>query len=232
MSITRVASDGTRRTTYNRLVDPDDGSLDGSLRAAQVEVVEQEIFASLIREAGSLPTASAEVSERLIVIDAAQNTELRFELVDGENVHAGANWSGITADPHCDLVYSLLGVLLSRAHRVSKDLRLRRMTAAFALTPPPPPPPVLQPIIDLLQYREFWERVRDEIDRVVDALRAAGVRTKAHYDPVADGGDVLTRALLADKTSPVSGDALLRIDDRQVEQALAAPHRALLTFIF
>lgn len=76
------------------------------------------------------------------------------------------------------------------------------------------PPPILQPIIDVLQYREFWERVREEIDRVVAALRLAGVSTKVHYDPVADGGETLLASLLSDKSSPVGGDALLRIDDR------------------
>ena len=81
VSITRTSPDGTRQTTHNLLSDSDDGSLDGALRAAQAEVVEQEVFSALIKEASSLPTASAEVSERLILIDAAQNTELRFELV-------------------------------------------------------------------------------------------------------------------------------------------------------
>lgn len=81
VSISRTSPDGTRQTSHNLLSDPDDGSLDGAIRAAQAEVVEQEVFAALIREASSLPTASAEVSERLILIDAAQNTELRFELV-------------------------------------------------------------------------------------------------------------------------------------------------------
>ena len=81
VSIIRVSPDGSRRIAYNVLSDPDDGTLDGALRAAQAEVVEQEVFAALIREASNLPTASAEVSERLIVIDAAQSTELRFELV-------------------------------------------------------------------------------------------------------------------------------------------------------
>lgn len=65
----------------NTIVSADDGTLEGSLRAVQQEMVEQEIFAGLIREAGNLPTASSRVSERLIVIDAAQGTELRFELV-------------------------------------------------------------------------------------------------------------------------------------------------------
>ena len=115
-------------------------------------------------------------------------------------------------DRYCDLVYSLLHVLLSRAHRVLKSSRLNK--ANIAPMPVVQPPPILQPIIDVLQYREFWERVREEIDRVVAALRLAGVSTKVHYDPVADGGETLLASLLSDKSSPVGGDALLRIDDR------------------
>lgn len=76
------------------------------------------------------------------------------------------------------------------------------------------PPPLLQPIIDILQYREFWERVRDEIDHVVKALRLAGVSARVHYDPVADSGEALGRSLQNEKMDPVGGEALLRIDDR------------------
>lgn len=75
-------------------------------------------------------------------------------------------------------------------------------------------PPILQPIIAILQYREFWERVRDEIDRIVAALLLAGVSTKVHYDPVADSGETLVASLLSEKASSIGGDALLRIDDR------------------
>lgn len=81
VALIRTSSEGTRSTFYSLLTNPDNGSLDGALRAAQAEVVEQEIFSALIKEASSLPTASAEVSERLIMIDAGQSTELRFELV-------------------------------------------------------------------------------------------------------------------------------------------------------
>lgn len=52
-----------------------------TLQSAQWEIVEQEVFSELIKEAGSLPTTEARVSERLIVIEAAQDVELRFELV-------------------------------------------------------------------------------------------------------------------------------------------------------
>lgn len=70
-----------QRMAHNTIHVASNGSLDGSLRVAQQEVVEQEIFSVLVKEASNLPTASARVSERLIVIDAAQGIELRFELV-------------------------------------------------------------------------------------------------------------------------------------------------------
>jgi mediator of RNA polymerase II transcription subunit 17 len=44
-------------------------------------MVEEELFSVLIKEASTLPTASAQVAERLIIIDAAQGMDLKFELV-------------------------------------------------------------------------------------------------------------------------------------------------------
>src|ERR1700719_4714662 len=81
VSLRAPVSDGSFSLSHNTIVLADDGTLEGSLRAAQQAAVEQEIFALLIREAGNLPTASARVSERLIVIDVMQGMELLFELV-------------------------------------------------------------------------------------------------------------------------------------------------------
>ncbi|KAI0375628.1 hypothetical protein BV20DRAFT_984465 [Pilatotrama ljubarskyi] len=213
ISLTRTSPEGTRQTSHSLLIAPDNSSLDGALRAAQGEVVEQEIFSALIKEASSLPTASAEVSERLIVIDAAQSTELRFELVDGENL---PRQSGDSIGPFCDLIYSALHVLLLRSHSVSKIQRLSRssISRTSAVQPARQTPPLLRPIIDVLQYREFWERVRDEIDRVVSALRLVGVPARVHYDPVADSGEALVKSLQVEDTDPVGGEALLRINER------------------
>lgn len=86
VSITTIGTDGTRHTIKNNLKDYDERVLEDSLRGAQAEVVQQEVFSVLIREASNLPTASARVSERLIVIDAAQSTELAFELVCDVNL--------------------------------------------------------------------------------------------------------------------------------------------------
>ncbi len=81
MSITVTDPDGKRHHSTNTFRSSGGTTIEHMLRAAQAEVVEQEIYSILIKEAGNLPTASAEVSERLIVIEAAQATELRFELV-------------------------------------------------------------------------------------------------------------------------------------------------------
>lgn len=78
---------GVRQTTKNSPRWFDESYLDGSLRAAQAEVVQQEIFSVLITEASNLPTASARVSERLIAIEAAEGVELRFELVSVIRLH-------------------------------------------------------------------------------------------------------------------------------------------------
>lgn len=69
------------RVAHNRVQTWNPGSLNVSLKAAQQEIVEEEIFSVLIAEASELPTAAVRVSERLIVIEAAQTIELRFELV-------------------------------------------------------------------------------------------------------------------------------------------------------
>lgn len=81
VAITTIDANGVRNTVRNNVTEYDDSKLEESLRGAQAEVVQQEIFSVLIREASNLSTASARVSERLIVIDAAQSVELAFELV-------------------------------------------------------------------------------------------------------------------------------------------------------
>jgi mediator of RNA polymerase II transcription subunit 17 len=81
VSLSISDSNGVQTLAHNSTRAIDNVSVDGLLKAAQEEVVEQEIFSVLVREASSLPTVSARVSERLIVIDAAQGLELQFELV-------------------------------------------------------------------------------------------------------------------------------------------------------
>ena len=51
------------------------------LRQAQREIVEQEIFSELLKEASNLPSSTARVSERFITVEVAEDIELQFEKV-------------------------------------------------------------------------------------------------------------------------------------------------------
>jgi mediator of RNA polymerase II transcription subunit 17 len=81
LRVSITLSDGTCIDSANALSLFDKTDLSGSLQVAQQEIVEQEIFSLLVKEAADLPTAMARVSERTIFIDAAPGMELHFELV-------------------------------------------------------------------------------------------------------------------------------------------------------
>jgi len=81
ISVDIVDPAGGRTSSQNTFKTEDNSSIEGALRTAQAEVIDQEIFSALVNESSRLPTASARVSEMLIVIDAAEGVELQFELV-------------------------------------------------------------------------------------------------------------------------------------------------------
>ena len=74
-------SAGVTHTAHNSVEFSEHPSLEMSLTDAQREIVDEEIFTVLIREASTLPTSSARVAERIIIIDVDHGTELRFEMV-------------------------------------------------------------------------------------------------------------------------------------------------------
>jgi mediator of RNA polymerase II transcription subunit 17, fungi type len=81
ITLNHVDLTGTRTSEQNDITFGDRLSIEGLLKTAQQEITEQEIFTVLVKESSLLPTASARVSERLIVIEATEDMELRFELV-------------------------------------------------------------------------------------------------------------------------------------------------------
>ena len=83
MRVSLVTMDdvGQHHTAHDTWRPLDHSDLNCLLRSARNEIIDQEVFAQLIKEAALLPTATVSVSERLIVIVASQNSELRFELV-------------------------------------------------------------------------------------------------------------------------------------------------------
>ena len=125
----------------------------------------------------------------------------------------------VSANPsdeaRCDFIYSSLHLLLLRLHAYNKRRRLSgasvRMPTMISMVPAPP---VLQPIIDLLQYQVFCERIHGEMSQIVQALQNAGVTTRFHFDAVSENGDELVRLVSEDGSGHVGGEAIIRIDNR------------------
>lgn len=189
------------------------------LAAAQKEIVDEEVFSVLIREASNLPTASTRVSERLIVIDVAERIELQFEMMDDDenNILEISHHNGVLTLT-CDLIYHTLHALLLCMHTAQKSQRILSTgpSRSYASAIPPGRSVLLQPIIDLLQYQQFCSRIKTELNKLTSALRSAGVPCALRFDPVGETGQHLQRRLTTgDSSLKVGGEALLRIDDRQ-----------------
>ncbi|KAK7054802.1 hypothetical protein VNI00_003265 [Paramarasmius palmivorus] len=231
IGVTSTHADGTRVVAYNDTSElpEQEGSLE-ILKIAQREVIEQEIFAQIGKEAGTLPTASARVSERLIHIDAAQNTELTFELIDNKT---SASEAVNTLDQaKCDFIYYYLLALLLRRHAYHKQRRLGSGSTGIPAHKPPTAgavqvqqqqqqsesPPILEPVIHLLQYQVFCRRVEIELNAACGALNKAGIRTSLRFNAVKEIGKELVNLVVDqnNRTTTVGGEATLRVDGRYV----------------
>lgn len=81
IALTMLDSAGTSHTAQNTIEISEHSSLEVALKDVQREIVDEEIFNILIREASALPTSSARVAERIIIVDVDHSIELRFEMV-------------------------------------------------------------------------------------------------------------------------------------------------------
>jgi mediator of RNA polymerase II transcription subunit 17, fungi type len=85
VTLTTTDKSGSTSSAFSRIhrrsPSGETASPDELLREAQRAILEQEIFGLLVRDAAHLSYASTRVSERLIVLEAAQGVELRFEFV-------------------------------------------------------------------------------------------------------------------------------------------------------
>ncbi|KLO08277.1 hypothetical protein SCHPADRAFT_944596 [Schizopora paradoxa] len=218
ISLSKVCDGDLKITSHSQVRESPEDELNEAISAAQRELVEQEIFEEVIKEAADLPTASARVSERLVVVDAAQGVELRFELVDCDAIESYNDSAKSASDDvgqaTCDLVCSLLHVLLLRAHAHTKQGRLSGITRAGSNQRPVPTPYVLRPVVEMLQYHAFCDRIRHVLASGVQALRAIGVDVALRFDAIGENGSQVIASLLEDTRSKLGGEAILRIDQK------------------
>jgi len=216
VSLHTTGSAGEKKVSRSTVLFADNKSIESSLEAAQREVFEEEILSAITQEASNLPTTAARVSERLIAIDAAQGIELRFTLVDSEDIEQ----TGTTKSEEdelsaaiCDLISSVLQAQLLAAHSHRKQHRIGLTHLSRPMTKGPA---VLQPIIDFLQYQVFCDRVYGELAKLQKALTRAGIPVALRFEPIGESGaQLIEQVLVEDGQQKVGGEAILRIDQRQ-----------------
>ncbi|KAG6890572.1 hypothetical protein C0992_000580 [Termitomyces sp. T32_za158] len=213
VSVSIFGANGVCVTSQNTQIRIDEKGPEVALKGAQQEIVEREIFSLLVHEAGSLPTASARVSERLIVIDAAHGTELKFELLEDEVISSKS--SDKFCQEKCNLIYFALHALLLRRHGFFQAQRLGTIGVGGIARDNSPPPPILQPIIDLLQYQVFCARTKLELKKMVAALSLVGIQASLHFNPIGETGRQLVQLLESSGGKVIGGEAILRIDNRR-----------------
>jgi mediator of RNA polymerase II transcription subunit 17 len=117
----------------------------------------------------------------------------------------------------CDLIYFILHALLLRMHSQLRSLRLGRAgiprSPGFLNTPRLP---LLQPIIDLLQYQSFCQRVQSEVDNMTGAIRTAGIPSTLRFTAVGESGKDLVKLLDEGSALKIGGEAILIIDNKYV----------------
>lgn len=109
--------------------------------------------------------------------------------------------------PICESIYHALRILLLRRHA-----QVNAETVHGREYKPRVRHSILQPIIDLLQYREFCKNVDSQLRRATRALNDIGIPSTLEFTAVGEAGRVLVSLLGEPGKKDVAGEAIVRID--------------------
>ncbi|CAE6455204.1 unnamed protein product [Rhizoctonia solani] len=216
-------------------------TLNNLMRDAQQEIsylLDLQVLAQA-RFAGIL---ISQLSATLIELDVTQDITLLFERVamDEEDLDEEVTITD-PSEPDvvtCMLIRQILVILLARAHR---GALLDGMSASSTTTAANAPAalrkqvPILGPVVSLLRYRTMVQRVDLELKKILAGMGRAGVDATLTMKGVSEPGHTFVESLSRfldtqgeayqsalhhrlDQTLALSGEALLRIEDKHLLQ--------------
>ena len=139
------------------------------------------------------------------------------------NKHDDPEYSGFYG-VLCNLIIAVLRVLLVRGHGYEKTKRLggsetsqvnlpKASTATQQLH-------ILQKITDFTQYHVFCRRLKEELDKTVDALSEVGIKTLLRFNPAGESSHQIVKLLTENGDRHLGGDASLYMDERYMNSTL------------
>ncbi|KDN51029.1 hypothetical protein RSAG8_00658, partial [Rhizoctonia solani AG-8 WAC10335] len=207
-------------------------TLNNLMRDAQHEIVEHEIFQEVLAQARFAGILISQLSATLIELDQVAMDE---EDLDEEPTITDPSEPDVVT---CMLIRQILMVLLARAHRGA----LLDGMSASSTTPAASAPaalrkqvPILGPVVSLLRYRTMVQRVDFELKKILAGMGRAGIDATLTMKGVSEPGHTFVESLSRfldtqgeafqstlhhrlDQTLALSGEALLRIEDKHLIQ--------------
>lgn len=116
----------------------------------------------------------------------------------------------------CELIHSCLILLLLRSHKHTRCTRLSSSQGPSNRPRPTQTSQLLLPVVNVLQYRVFYQRIENELHAMVRLLTQACVPNKLYFNPVGETGLQLVDFLNAEERSRIGGDAILRVNKQYV----------------
>lgn len=188
-------------TVYDgRNEDTDAASL---LSAAQLETLDENLFADLCAEALALRIEAAVVEPTNVML-AFGSEKLIYQLYDTREKPSPS----VPYSPVCDALLAAARLGLLQAYKKRKELLVARgATLAHNASPPAPSPTsILVPIVHGLQFRATCRAVREVLAGFVTALSSAGLSAAlVERHSVSDGADPLLALLTARSKIDVLG---------------------------
>ncbi|PLW33154.1 hypothetical protein PCANC_11101 [Puccinia coronata f. sp. avenae] len=183
------------------------------LELARAEVLDEEIFGEISRDAQSSPTYRTSTSDRSVIVKGFwEDAEICFEMLESdEEVQTS------TGPSHkCRLVSALMRLLMISIYRSRRSCAVGIISA----TTQPSAPKILEPVLDLIVFFIYTHNVHTLFQQAVSDLKPADLQVEGELDPVLESAAELVRLVCGKRNSTshkldVGGAAVLRIMGRR-----------------
>ncbi|WAR61298.1 hypothetical protein PtB15_13B554 [Puccinia triticina] len=183
------------------------------LELARAEVLEEEIFGEISKEAQSSTTYRTSTSDRSVVVKGFwEDAEICFEMLESHE----ETESTTEKSSKCRLISALIRLLMISIYRS------RRSYAIGLINPNTQPshPKILEPVLDLIVFAIYTHRLHKLFREAVSDLKPTMLEVEGELDPILESASEMVNLLCGRSHTPphkleVGGTATLRIMGRR-----------------